>query len=98
MRSVRLAPSYARAVFTVGTTAAILEAAFFPSLQGPARSLFGVGLLLVSVSLACASSCLAPSWALTPSRNVRRLWALGASVALLLGLILGGVAPLVSGR
>ena len=97
MRSVRLAPSYARAVFTVGTTAAILEATLLPSILGAGRTLFGVGLLLVSVSLACASSCTAPSWDLTPA-NERRRWTIGASVALLLGLILGGVAPLVSGR
>jgi len=89
----------ARTVFVasalVASAAAALTPAAAQALHGAGRTMFAIGLAVLNVSLVCAAASLAPGRTLE-SLLGRRRWLLGAWVALVLGVALDALAPLVS--
>ena len=88
VRAIARDSAFARAIFATAAVTAALYA-----LIGSGK-LLGAALVLLSLSLTCAESCMALRWQRSDSWRVRRYWLIGASVCCTLALILGALAPL----
>src|SRR5262245_27293714 len=89
----------ARTTFIAAAIVACAAAASFSmwahALHGAGRTLFGIGFALLNVSLVCAAACLSPGRTLG-SLLGRGRWLAAAFVALVLGVVLSALAPVLS--